>query len=149
MITTILLSELKDFYPVTDSISQDKINAQMMFVKNNTFIQMFGLKIASKIFNEIIPNSENENFVGFRKFIALCIVNQLIEDAFTHTNVGLKIVNLPNWQTPKTSEKTNTLNKITNTIENQFVEAKKILIDLGEIPNNNFRGYGTFNVVRI
>ena len=58
MIDLILISELKEFYPVTDSLSQDKIDTQMGFVKNNTFLQMFGLSISNKIFQ----HNENKGF---------------------------------------------------------------------------------------
>lgn len=145
MIATILISELKEFYTVTDSLSQDKINTQMGFVKNNTFLQMFGLAISTKIFEGTIADSASVDFIGFRKFVALCIVGQLVEDAWIHTNAGLKIVNQPGW----TNSKNTPLNKISNTIENQFVEAKKILIELGEIPNNKFRSSATFNIEKI
>ena len=149
MIDVILISELKEFYPVTDSLSQDKIDTQMGFVKNNTFLQMFGLSISNKIFDGNIADSANADFIGFRKFVALCIVGNLIEDSFVHTNAGLKIISQPGWSSPKTNEKSNPLNKITNTIEMQFVEAKKILISLGEISENKFKGYGTFNIEKI
>ena len=149
MIETILISELKEFYPITDSVSQGKIDTQMGFVKNNTFLQMFGLAISTKIFSGDIDDSASADFIGFRKFVALCIVGNLIEDSFVHTNAGLKIVSQNGWQSPKTNEKSNPLNKISNTIENQFVEAKKILMLLEEIPKNKYVGYGTFNIERI
>ena len=146
MIETILISELKEFYPITDSVSQGKIDTQMGFVKNVTFLQMFGLAISTKIFSGDIDDSASADFIGFRKFVALCIVGNLIEDSFVHTNAGLKIVSQNGWQSPKTNEKSNPLNKISNTIENQFVEAKKILMLLEEIPKNKYVGYGTFEV---
>jgi hypothetical protein len=149
-IDTILLSELKEFYPVTDSLSQDKINTQMNFVKNTTFLQMFGLAISKEIFAGTIPVTETADFLGFRKFAALCIVGLLLEDTYTHTNAGLKIINQQNWNSPKLSEKNiTTVYKINSTIENQFIEAKKILVSLGKIPDNKYSGYSAIKITKI
>jgi len=148
-INTILLSELKEFYPVTDSLSQDKINTQMNFVKNTTFLEMFGLSISKEIFAGTIPNSDSADFIGFRKFVALCIVGLMLEDTFTHTNAGLKIINQQNWNSPKVTEKNNTLSKINSTIENQFQEAKKILLSLEKISNNKYSGFSAFKITKI
>lgn len=148
-IDNILISELKEFYPVTDSLSQDKINTQMNFVKNNTFLEMFGLKISKEIFAGTIANLENDNFLGFRKFISLCIVGALVEDTYIHTNAGLKAINQQNWNSPRVSEKNSTLSKINASIENQFVEAKKVLVTLGKIPNNKYSGYSAIKITKI
>lgn len=149
MTTDISLLEVQEFYPLTDSLSQAKINLIAKSVKNNTFLQMFGLSISNKIFDETIADSKNNNFIGFRKFIALCIVSQLVEDSFVHTNAGLKMINQQNWNSPKVNEKTNPLNKINATIENQFIEAKKVLILLGEISENKYKSYGTIKIEKI
>lgn len=149
MINNISISEIKEFYPVTDSLTQNRINELMSFVKMNTFLSMFGLEISTNIFAGIIVNSESASFVGFRKLVSLCIVGQLIEDTFTHTNAGLKIINQQNWQSPKVSEKNNTLMKINNAIENQFQEAKLILTTLGYIPENKYAGYSSFQIDKI
>jgi hypothetical protein len=147
--TDITLSEVQEYYPLTDSLSQGKINLVAKSVKNNTFLQMFGLSISNRIFDGTIPNSDDENFIGFRKFIALCIVGQLVEDSFIHTNAGLKMVSNTNWTTPKVNEKTNPLNKINTTIESQFIEAKRVLCDLGEISKNKYAGYASFKIEKI
>lgn len=149
MISDITLTDLKAFYPITDSISQQKIDDLTTFVKFNIFIQMFGLKNTTDIFSGNISDSANDSFLGFKKFVALCIVGQLIEDTFMHTNAGLKIVGQPNWASPKLTEKNNTLVKINNTIENQFVAAKKVLTDLGKISENKYSGYSSFRIDKI
>ena len=149
MIENLTLSELKEFYPVTDSLTQNKIDELTNFIRTNTFLSMFGLEISTKIFSGDIPNSENTSFIGFRKFVSLCIVGQLIEDTFIHTNAGLKVINQPNWTSPRVAEKNNTLMKVNNAIEGQFVEAKKILVSLGFISENKYVGYSAFNIERI
>lgn len=149
IIENITLADLKAFYPVTDSISQARINELATYVKFNTFIQMFGLKNTTDIFAGTIADSANDSFLGFKKFVALCIVGQLVEDTFVHTNAGLKIVGQPNWTSPRVNEKNNTLVKINNTIENQFVEAKKVLMSLGRISENKYSGYSSFRIDKI
>lgn len=149
IIENITLADLKAFYPVTDSIGQARINELATYVKFNTFIQMFGLKNTTDIFAGTIADSANDSFLGFKKFVALCIVGQLVEDTFVHTNAGLKIVGQPNWTSPRVNEKNNTLVKINNTIENQFVEAKKVLMALGHIPENKYSGYSSFRIDKV
>ena len=149
MIDNITVAEIKEFYPVTDSLTQNKINELMNFVKMNTFLSMFGLEISTKISSGTIPNSDSVSFVGFRKFVSLCIVGQLIEDTFLHTNAGLKVINQPNWTSPRVAEKNNTLMRINATIDNQFIEAKTILTALGFISENKFVPYSSFNISKI
>jgi len=149
MMPTITLADIKTFYPVTDSLSQQKIEDLTNFIRFNTFIQMFGLANTNEIFSQTIPDSVTLDFIGFKKFVSLCIVGQLIEDTFVHTNAGLKIVGQPQWTSPRVAEKNNTLVKINNTIENQFIEAKKVLTILGKIPANTYAGYSSFRVDKI
>lgn len=145
----ISITELQEFYPLTNSLTQDKINIITNTVKNTIFLQMFGLSISTKIFDGTISNNETVNFFGFRKFVSLCVACQLIEDSFIHTNAGLKIINQQNWSSPKVNEKSNALNKISQTVEQQLVEAKKILTELGFISEDKFKSFGTFEIKRI
>lgn len=148
-ISNITVQELQEFYPVTDSLSQEKINTLTNFVKNNTFLAMFGLAITTKIFDGTIEDSASDDFIGFRKLTALCVVAQQVEEVFIHTNAGLKIIGQPQWSTPKVSEKNLTLLKINNTVENQFIEAKKILIAEGLKPDNKYTPYSSFKVTQV
>lgn len=148
-IGNITVQDLQEFYPITDSLSQEKINALTNFVKNNTFLAMFGLSISKKIFDGTIPDSANDDFMGFKKLVALCIAAQQVEEVFIHTNAGLKIVGQPQWSTPKVSEKNLTLLKINATVENQFIEAKKILLSEGLKPENKYAPYSSFKVTRV
>ena len=143
------IAEIKEYYPVTDSLTQAKINDLTKFVKNNIFIQMFGLAISKEIFDLTILDSASVNFIGFRKFLSLCVANELIKNSYIHTNAGLKIVNQQNWQTPTMQQKVAPLNDLSATIENQFLEAKKILVILGKISNNEYQSYGSFKIIKI
>jgi len=145
----LFINEIKEFYPVTDSLTQVKIDDLTNFVKNNIYVQMFGLAISNEIFNQIITDNATVNFIGFKKFTALCVANELIKNNYVHTNAGLKIVNQQNWQTPRLNEKVSVLNDLSATIENQFVEAKKILVLLNKITNNKFQSYGSFKITAI
>jgi len=148
-IENITVDELKEFYPVTDSLSQEKINSLMGTVKNTTFIQMFGLAISKEIFSGTIVNSDSNDFLGFRKFVALCVVGQMLKNTYIHTNAGLKAINQQNWSSPKISEKHIDIMDINSTIENQFVEAKKILVSLGKISNNEYSGYSAIKITKV
>lgn len=145
----ISITELQEYYPLTNSLTQEKINILTNSVKNTIFLQMFGLSISNKIFDGSILNNETDNFIGFRKFVALCVACQLVEDSFIHTNAGLKVINQQNWGSPKVNEKSNALNKISQTVENQLVEAKKILTNLGFTSEDNFKSFGTFEIKRV
>lgn len=112
---------------------------------------MFGLKITGEIFDGTIPDSAGDTFIGFKKFISLCVVAQILEDAHTHTNIGLKIVGGPNLQSPSAKDKIHNapLNRITAALELQLVEAKNILRANGDTPADKFASYGSFRIDKV
>ena len=148
-IDTILVSEIKKFYPVTNSLAQAKIDEFMTYVQNITFMQMFGLSISTRIFSGEISDQASENFIGFRAFVAMCIAGQLCEETYVHTNAGLKAINQPNWSSPTAQTKNTTLIKLNNAIEVQFIEAKKILATASEKPANTYEPYSSFQIDKI
>lgn len=148
-IENIQIVEIKEFYPVTDSLSQAKIDSTMNNVKNVMFLQMFGFSISGKIFSGEIADSANADFMGFRKFVSLCIAANFCEETYVHTNAGLKAINQPNWSSPTAVTKNTTLIKLNNAIEAQFIEAKKVLNTLSETPANNYEPYSTFEIYKI
>lgn len=148
-IKDILITEIKEFYPVTDSLSQAKIDSTMNNVKNVMFLQMFGFSISGKIFSGAIADSANVNFIGFRKFVSLCIAANFCEETYVHTNAGLKAINQPNWTSPTAMAKNTTLIKLNNAIEAQFIEAKKVLNTLSETPANDYEAYSSFEIYKI
>lgn len=152
IINNISVGEIKKYFPVTSSLSQTKIDENMEYVKNITFMEMFGVDISERIFSGDIAEPDlttHKGFIGFRKFVALCIAANLAEEAHIHTNAGLKLINQPNWSSPKPQDKVTTLVKLNNAIEKQFQEAKKILSAEDEKPDNDYDGYSSFNFERI
>ena len=145
----ITITQIKQYYPVTDSLQQTKINDYTNFVKHNIFVAMFGLAISNEIFNGTIVNSKNVDFVGFTNLVAICVANELIKNLTVHTNAGLKIVNQPNWQALNVAQKQTKVNDLSGLIENQFLEAKKVLVTLGKITTNKFQNYGSFKIEKL
>jgi hypothetical protein len=78
-INTITVAEIKKFYPVTNSLAQAKIDEFMTFVQNIIFLQMFGKDITTRIFSGEILDQADNNFIGFRDFVAMCIAGQLCD----------------------------------------------------------------------
>jgi len=115
-INTITLAEVKEFYPVTDSLLLAKIDTVMLHVKNVIFLQMFGYAITVKIFSGDILDSAAEEFMGFRKFVALNIAAYFAGEVFTHTNAGLKAINQPNWQTATKLDKNTTVMPLSDAV---------------------------------
>jgi hypothetical protein len=148
-ISTILLAEVKKFYPVTDSLSQDKIDTVMNHVKNVIFLQMFGFDISNKIFTGDIVDSAATTFMGFRNFVALNIAAYFAGEVFTHTNAGLKAINQPNWATATKTDKSTTVMPLSDAVTAQFIEAQKVLQTLGDEPVNTFAPYSSFEIHRI
>lgn len=149
VIENILLTEIQEYYPVSESLSQAKIDAVMKHVKNVTFLEMFGFEISTKIFDGTIANSESSAFMGFRNFVAMCIARQQVEETYIHTTAGLKAINQPNWSSPTAMTKNATLMQLNNAVESQFIEAKKILTGLNETPANTYEPYSSFQIDRI
>jgi hypothetical protein len=149
VIENITLAEIQEYYPVTDSLSQLKIDTVMKHVKNVTFLEMFGFDLSTRIFDGTIADSASAEFMGFRKFVAMCIARQQVEETYVHTNAGLKAVNQPNWSSPTVMTKNTTLMQLNNAVEAQFVEAKKILKTDGETPTNNYAPYSSFEIHKI
>jgi len=148
-IENITVAEIKKFYPVTNSLTQDKIDTFMTFVQNIIFMQMFGADISTRIFAGTIADGESVNFIGFRALVSMCIAGQLCEETYVHTNAGLKAINQPNWSSPTAQAKNTTLIKLNNAIEVQFIEAKKILQTASEKPTNTYEPYSSFQIDKI
>lgn len=144
-----MIAEIKKFYPVTNSLSQDKIDTFMTFVQNVIFMQMFGMDVSTRIFSGDIADQANTKFLGFRLFVAMCIAGQLCEETYVHTNAGLKAINQPNWTSPTAATKNTTLIKLNNAIEVQFLAAKDVLKTASEAPSNTYEPYSSFQIDKV
>lgn len=148
-IDTIVLAEIKEFYPVTDSLSQAKIDDVMRHVKNVIFLEMFGFSLTAKIFSGGISDSAGDEFMGFRNFVALNIAAYFANEVYTHTNAGLKSISQPNWSNPTKQDKNTTIMAINDAVTAQFIEAQKVLNELDEKPANNYAPYSSFQIHKI
>jgi hypothetical protein len=148
-IENITLAEIQEYYPVSESLSQLKIDAVMQHIKNVTFLEMFGFEISTKIFDGTIADSASAAFMGFRKFVAMCIARQQVEETYVHTTAGLKAINQPNWSSPTAATKNTTLMQLNNAVEAQFIEAKKVLKLLDKTPTNDYDPYSSFQIDKI
>jgi hypothetical protein len=148
-IENITLAEIQEYYPVSESLSQLKIDAVMQHIKNVTFLEMFGFEISTKIFDGAIADSASAAFMGFRKFVAMCIARQQVEETYVHTTAGLKAINQPNWSSPTAATKNTTLMQLNNAVEAQFIEAKKVLKLLDKTPTNDYDPYSSFQIDKI
>lgn len=149
VIENIAVAEIKKFYPVTSSLSREKIDEFMTFVQNIIFMQMFGTNITTRIFSGAIADQVSADFIGFRALVSMCIAGQLCEETYIHTNAGLKAINQPNWSSPTAMTKNTTLIKLNNAIEIQFIEAKKLLQTADETPANSYAPYSSFQIDKI
>lgn len=148
-INSIVLAEVKEYYPVTDSLSQAKIDDAMRHVKNVIFLQMFGFSITAKIFSGDIVDSANDDFMGFRLFVALNIAAYFAGEVYTHTNAGVKAITQPNWQNPTKQERNSSVLPINDAVTAQFIEAQKILQAVDQEPINNYVPYSGIEIHRI
>jgi len=148
-IDTILLAEIQQFYPVTDSLNQSKIDTVTKHVKNVIFLEMFGFSLSTKIFSGDVVDSANDAFMGFRLFVALNIAAYFAGEVYTHTNAGLKAINQPNWSNPGKAEKNTTIMSLSDAVTSQFLEAKKVLAILNETPTDEFRPYSSFQIDKV
>lgn len=148
-IENITLAEIQEYYPVSESLSQLKIDTVMQHIKNVTFLEMFGFEISTKIFDGTIADSASAAFMGFRKFVAMCIARQQVEGTYVHTTAGLKAINQPNWSSPTAATKNTTLMQLNNAVEAQFIEAKKVLKLLDKTPTNDYDPYSSFQIDKI
>jgi hypothetical protein len=142
-INNILITEVQEFYPVTSSMTAVEIQSHTDYVRTNIFVKKFSYKNAELIFDQTIPDSASDVFIGFRKLVCLCIAFRLIENTYKHTNSGLKTINHPSWQSPKTSEKHQETNELNDVMQIHFVEADKVMVALGYVDNKPYNGnYG-------
>ena len=143
------IAQIKEFYPVSESLPTAKIEEFSNYVSNHMFVKMFGYETANKILNGDIANSESSTFIGFQKFYALCVAYQNIKDPFVSTNFGLKTVNRSGVSDPTNNQKSIIIIEIENTISIHYAEALKVLSTnkCENIPA--WSGYFSYKISRI
>jgi len=126
-LATPTLQELKEFYPVSESLPTSKIEEFSSYVKNHLFLKMFGFEASSKILAGTIADSASSTFIGFQKFFALCVAYQTIKDPLVSTNFGAKIINRQGVVDPTNSQKSIILIDIENTISIHYRQALELV----------------------
>ncbi len=143
------LAELKQFYPTTGSLETSKIQELTDYVKNHIFLKMFGFEAATKIADGTIGDSASSTFLGFQKFLALCVAYQQERDPLMSTNFGSKIISRANVTDPTNNQKSITLGDLEGTISIHYAEAWKIVnsTTCGGVPA--WGGYFSYKISRL
>jgi hypothetical protein len=148
-LTTPTLQELKEFYPTTGSLEPSKIDEVTNFVKNNIFLEMFGYQAASQIIDGTIGDSASGTFLGFQKFLALCVAYQQERDPLMSTNFGSKVISRPNVVDPTNNQKSITLIQLEKTISIHYKEALKIVTNKNCANVPTWGGYFSYSVKKL
>ena len=143
------ISQIKDFYPVSASLPNEKIEEFSTYVVNHMWVKMFGYEAANKIVDGTIPDSTSSTFLGFQKFYALCVAYQTIKDPLVSTNFGAKIVNRTGVLNPSNNEKSIILIEVEGTISAHYAEALKVInsTNCGNVPT--WSGYFSYSIDRL
>lgn len=148
-LTTPTIQELKEFYPVSESLPTAKIEEAANYVKSHLFVKMFGFSASNQIIDGTIADSASTTFIGFQKFFALCVAYQTIKDPLVSTNFGAKIVNRAGVVDPTNNQKSIILIDVENTISIHYKEALKIVNDSNCENVPTWSGYFSYKVSRL
>jgi hypothetical protein len=148
-LTTPTLQELKEFYPTTGSLEPSKIEEVTNFVKSNIFLEMFGFQAATQIIDGTVDDSASNTFLGFQKFLALCVAYQQERDPLMSTNFGSKVISRPNVTDPTNTQKSITLIQLEKTISIHYKEALKIVNNKNCANVPTWGGYFSYTVKRL
>jgi len=141
--------ELRAFYPVSSSITDEKRQQLFDYVKNHILIKMFGFEAASGIVAGSIAGAPSATFIGFQKFVALLCAYQEIKDPLVSTNFGAKIMDRTGAINPTNGQKSITLIDIENTISIHYKTAL-VLINEGKYQDvPNWGGYFSYKISRL
>lgn len=136
------ISELKEFYPTSASLTQERINDVSAYVKNHLFLKMFGFEVTEKIFKGEIQNGNSEKFIGFQKLYNLCVAYQQEKDPLMSTNFGSKIISRQNVTDPSNNQKSIILIDLEQTIA---IHQRNALLYLGQKCNEKINNIGYFS----
>lgn len=148
--TTPTIQQIKEFYPISGSITDERISETKDYVLNHTFLKMFGFSASTGIIDGSIANLDSPLFIGFEKFLALCIAYQLMKDPLTSTNFGGKIISRQNVVDPANNQKSITLIEMENTISIHYRYAIRALnVSKCGIELPEWGGYFSYKVEKI
>ena len=148
-LSTPTTQELRAFYPVSSSITDEKREQLFDYVKNHILIKMFGFEAASGIAAGSIAGGTSATFIGFQKFAALLCAYQEIKDPLVSTNFGAKVMDRTGAINPTNGQKSITLIDIENTISIHYKTAL-VLINEGKYQDvPNWGGYFSYKISRL
>lgn len=148
-LSTPTLQELKAFYPTTGSLETSMIQELTDYVINHIFLKIFGYDAATQIATGVLPDSASATFLGFQKFLALCVAYQHERDPLMSTNFGSKIISRANVVDPTNNQKSITLGDIEGTISIHSREAWKIVNNAKCQGVPNWGGYFSYKISRL
>jgi hypothetical protein len=143
------IQELKEFYPVSTSITDDKRQQLFDYVKNHVLIKMFGFQAATQIIEGAIVGGASSTFIGFQKFTALLCAYQEIKDPLVSTNFGAKIIDRTGAINPTNGQKSITLIDIENTISIHYKTALVLINENNCQDVPNWGGYFSYKISRL
>ena len=141
--------ELRYFYPISKSITDEKREELFNYVTNILFLEMFGYATALQITNGTIPDSASVDFIGFQKFTALCCAYQEIRNPLVSTNFGSKIIDRSGSINPSNEQKGISLMPLENAISLHYRNAIKIVLNNNCENVPNWGGYFSYKISRL
>lgn len=146
-LTTPTIQELREFYPITASLDDEKREEAANYVKNHIWVSMFGYEAAAAIYGGVIVDAAP--FIGFQKFLALCCAYYIIKDPLVSTNFGAKTIDRIGALNPTNNQKSITLIDMESTISIHYKAALAIVSNskCGDVPT--WGGYFSYKVSRL
>lgn len=141
--------QLREFYPVSTSLPEQKREELFNYVINILFVDMFGYSASKQICDGIIPENESLDFIGFQKFTALCCAYQEVRDPLVSTNFGAKIIDRQGSINPSNQQKGITLIPLEKAISTHYKAALRVLSNYqcSDIPE--WGGYYSYKITRL
>lgn len=148
-LSTPTTEQLREFYPVSQSLPDLKRQELFNYVCNHILIKMFGFEASQQIKDGVIPDSGGSNFIGFQKFINLLCAYQEIKDPLVSTNFGAKIIDRQGSVNPSNQQKSIPLIDIEGTISAHYRIALGIVgkTDCKGVPS--WGGYFSYTTSRL
>lgn len=141
--------QLREFYPVSTSLPEQKIEELFNYVCNILFVDMFGYSATKQIIDGDIPTDESADFIGFQKFVALCCAYQEVRDPLVSTNFGAKIIDRQGSINPSNQQKGITLIPLEKAISTHYKIALRLLNTYSCKDLPEWGGYYSYKITRL
>ena len=148
-LSTPTTEQLREFYPVSKSITDAKRDELFNSITNVLFVKMFGYQAAAQIKDGTIANNDSVDFIGFQKFTALCCAYQEIKDPLVSTNFGSKIIDRQGAINPTNNQKSITLIPLEEIISIHYKIALRLVGTFKCQGVPNWGGYFSYTISRL